>query len=82
MKHFHLIIILLVGVFMVGCQDQFAIQESVLPDGLGTKGEEITVQTNERYVFPAEKDFKAWVDIVTLEDRLAACEVPSNRVKV
>ena len=59
-------------------QDQLAILEPVLPEGLGTKGEEITVQTNERYVFPAEKDFKAWVDIVTLEDRLAACEVPEN----
>ena len=78
MKRFHFSIFLLAGVFMVGCQDQFAIQESVLPDGLGTKGEEITVQTNERYVFPAEKDYKAWVDIVTLEDRLSACEVPEN----
>ena len=78
MKRFHFSIFLLAGVFMVGCQDQLAILEPVLPEGLGTKGEEITVQTNERYVFPAEKDFKAWVDIVTLEDRLAACEVPEN----
>lgn len=80
MKHFYFIIILLAGVFMVGCQDQLALKDDAKPTELVTKAgaDEYTAQTSERYVFPAEKDFKAWGDLPTLEDRFAACEVPEN----
>lgn len=83
MKHFYFIIILLAGVFMVGCQDQLALKDDAKPTELVTKAgaDEYTAQTSERYVFPAEKDFKAWGDLPTLEDRFAACEVPENLLR-
>ena len=73
----------LVGTLLVGCQDRLAYQDDG-QDGMPvTKAEDLSVASsiNEPYTFLAEKDFKAWVDIVTLEDRLAACEVPESTLK-
>lgn len=83
MKHLHFIIILLGGIVMAGCQDQLALRDDAQLTGLATKAgaDEYTVRTSERYVFPAEKDFKAWGHLATLEDRFAACEVPENLLR-
>lgn len=81
MKHLHFIIILLGGLVMAGCQDQLAVRDAVQQDELGTKAGVFTVQTNNRYVFPAEKNFEAWGNIIGLENRFAACEVPENLLR-
>ena len=83
MKHLHFIIILLGGIVMAGCQDQLALRDDAQLTELATKAgaDEYTAQTSERYVFPAEKDFKAWGALATLEDRFAACEVPENLLR-
>lgn len=73
-----------VGVFLLmGCQDQLALRDDSPLDEIATKAgaDEYTVQTSERYIFPSERDFKAWTDIVSLEDRLAACEVPASTLR-
>ena len=68
------------GILFMGCQDQLNIQNSQINKPV-TKAEEFTVQIDEPYIFLAEKDFKAWVDIISLEDRLAACRIPDNTLK-
>lgn len=73
----------LVGILLMGCQDRLAYQKDGQDGTPVTKSEDLsgTFSINEPYTFLAEKDFKAWVDIVTLEDRLAACEVPESTLK-
>lgn len=72
---------IIVGILLVGCQDQLAIRETLQPDDLATKAGEFSVQIDEPYVFLAQKDFKAFTDIIGLENRFAACEVPETTLK-
>lgn len=59
-----------------------AICENSQFDNLTTRtAENTTVLIDAPYVFMAQKDVKAFTDIVTLEDRFAACEVPENTLK-
>ena len=83
MKQQNLFFIVAVSILLLGCQDQLSLRDDANPDRLATKAgvDANTVQTNERYVFLSEKDFKAWTDIVSLEDRLAACEVPASTLQ-
>lgn len=75
--------LIFVCVLLAGCQDRMSYQTD-FPEGLPvTKAENLSrvYSNNEPYSFLAEKDFKAWTDIVTLEDRLAACEIPEITLK-
>ena len=76
--------ILLVAVLFVGCQDQLSSQKDAWYEVPITKAVDSSrvYSTNESYTFLVENDFKAWTDIVTLEDRLAACEIPESTLKV
>lgn len=80
MKRFYIFI---VGILLMGCQDRLAYQTDTQEGVPVTKAENLsgTFSINEPYTFLTEKDFKAWVGIVTLEDRLAACEVPDSTLK-
>ena len=83
MKQSHFIIFALLGFLMLGCQDQLVLRDEAPLVEIATKAgaDEYSVQTNERYVFPSEKDYKAWTDIVSLEERLASCEVPASTLR-
>ena len=75
-----LFIFFLVGILVMGCQDQLANHDPFGESFRGTKAIDACQigQIDEPFVFLAEKDFKAWTDIVSLEDRFAACEVPET----
>ena len=72
--------VILTVVLLAGCQDQLSVPSADRVVEIGTKSgaDEYTVQTDEAYVFLAEKDFTAWTDIIGLENRFKACEVPEN----
>ena len=72
--------LIFVSLLLAGCQDRMSYQTD-FPKGLPvTKAENLSrvYSNNEPYTFLVEKDFKAWTEIVTLEDRLAACEIPES----
>ena len=73
----------LVGILLMGCQDQLSSQKDAWYEIPITKAEDLSrvYSNNEPYTFLTEKDFKAWTDIVTLEDRLIACEIPKSTLK-
>ena len=72
--------VILTVVLLAGCQDQLSVPSADRVVEIGTKSgvDEYTVQTDEPYVFLAEKDFTAWTDIIGLENRFKACEVPET----
>lgn len=73
----------LVSILLIGCQDRLSYQTEDFDEAPITKAEEMSrsFSINEPYTFVTEKDFKAWTDIVTLEGRLAACEIPESTLK-
>lgn len=73
----------LVGILLMGCQDQLSSQKDAWYEIPITKAEDLSrvYSNNEPYTFLTEKDFKAWTDIVTLEDRLIASEIPKSTLK-
>ena len=78
----HLYIIISFALVLMGCQDQLPHQDAVPANQLLTKAGDIALtQSDEPYVFLAQKDFKAWTDIIGLENRFKACEVPEDQLQ-
>ena len=71
----------LTALLLAGCQDELLVRNAERMDGLTTKAGETVTRIDEPYIFLAQKNFKAFTDIETLDDRFAACEVPEDTLK-
>ena len=75
---------MLLTVLLIGCQDQIALNRARHPNEgriIETKTAEDSLfirPINDRVVYLAETDFKAWAQIVGLEDRLNACDITES----
>lgn len=79
MKRLNFIIISMMSVMLIGCQDRLVVSDSSQSGVASTKAGEHTVQADKAYVFfRSEKDFADWTNIVGLDKRFAACEVPED----
>lgn len=82
MKRLNSIIISMMSVILIGCQDRLVVSDSSQPVVASTKAGEHTVQADKAYVFfRSEKDFADWTNIVGLDKRFAACEVPEDTLR-
>lgn len=82
MKRLNFIIISMMSVMLIGCQDRLVVSDSSQSGVASTKAGEHTVQADKAYVFfRSEKDFADWTNIVGLDKRFAACEVPEDTLR-
>lgn len=73
----------LVGILLIGCQDRLSYQKDSLYEEPITKavGLSEAFSIDEPYTFLSEKTAKIWTDVISLEDKFHACEIPEEILK-
>lgn len=78
-----LLYLFLVGILLLGCQDRLSYQTDAQDGVPVTKAEDLSLSSsiNDPYTFLSEKDSKIWTTVISLEDKIQACEIPEEVLK-
>ncbi len=74
----------LVGILLIGCQDRMTYQKDSLEEEPITKAEGLSKASliDKPYTFLSEKDSTIWTNVISLEDKFQACEIPEEVLNI